>query len=68
MVVAILTAVWPQLDGVRDVFGKEELHYVVLLAYLVVNGPGTVSLDALIARRLSAPATAPRPAVQPARA
>ena len=28
MVVAILTAVWPQLDTARDLLGKEELHYM----------------------------------------
>ena len=55
MVVAILTAVWPQLDAARDLFGKEELHYLALLAYLVVTGPGALSLDALIARRIAAP-------------
>ena len=39
MVVAILTAVWPQLDTARDLFVKEELHYLALLAYLTVGGP-----------------------------
>jgi hypothetical protein len=24
----------------REIFGKEELHYIALLAYLVVSGPG----------------------------
>jgi putative oxidoreductase len=66
MVVAILTAVWPQLDTAREIFGKEELHYMALLAYLVVTGPGAVSLDALIARRLEAPAA--RATMCPARA
>jgi putative oxidoreductase len=55
MVVAIATAVWPQLDGWRELFGKEELHYLVLLAWLVVSGPGRVSLDGLIARVTAAP-------------
>ena len=53
MVVAIATAVWPQLDSAREIFGKEELHYVALLAYLVVTGPGAVSIDALLSRRLA---------------
>jgi len=52
MIVAIKTAVWPQLDTARDLFGKEELHYIALLAYLVVSGPGAVSLDALVKRVL----------------
>jgi putative oxidoreductase len=57
MVVAIMTAVWPQLDTARELFGKEELHYVALLAYLVVSGPGAIALDALAVRRLANPAT-----------
>jgi putative oxidoreductase len=68
MVVAILTAIWPQLDSWREIFGKEELHYVALLAYLVVSGPGVLSLDALIARRIETPAAGPSPAMRPARA
>lgn len=68
MVVAIATAVWPQLDAARDLFGKEELHYTVLLAYLVVNGPGLVAVDALIARRLGARMTAAPSSMQCARA
>jgi putative oxidoreductase len=59
MVVAIVTAVWPQLDTARELFGKEELHYVALLAYLVVTGPGAVALDALAVRRFAPPAAAP---------
>jgi len=59
MVVAILIAVWPQLDTARELFGKEELHYIALLAYLVVSGPGAVALDALAVRRFITPAAAP---------
>jgi putative oxidoreductase len=59
MVVAIVTAVWPQLDSWREIFGKEELHYIALLAYLVVAGPGPLSLDALVVRLLARPAPAP---------
>lgn len=71
MVVAIVTAIWPQLDSWREIFGKEELHYIALLAYLVVTGPGAVSLDALVVRLLARPAPAARPraaAPSPARA
>ena len=69
MVVAIATAIWPQLETAREIFGKEELHYMALLAYLVVTGPGLVSLDALIARRVDAPTreAAPRRAMQAVR-
>ena len=68
MVVAIATAVWPQLDSAREIFGKEELHYIALLAYLVVSGPGLVALDGLVARRLRATASATAPALRHARA
>jgi uncharacterized membrane protein YphA (DoxX/SURF4 family) len=68
MVVATLTAVWPQLDSWREIFGKEELHYLGLLAYLVVTGPGAVSLDALVARWIEAPRPETRPAMHPVRA
>jgi putative oxidoreductase len=67
MVVAIATAVWPQLESAREIFGKEEMHYITLLAYLGVTGPGAVSLDALVARWLAMPARVPRTATQPAR-
>lgn len=59
MIVAIATAVWPQLDSWRDLFGKEELHYIALLTYLVVTGPGAASLDALLVRTLTARKTTP---------
>lgn len=68
MVVAIATAVWPQLDSGRDLFGKEELHYIALLAYLVVTGPGAISLDALVVRMIGAPAPERQPPMHPARA
>jgi len=68
MAVAIATAVWPQLDSWRDLFGKEELHYIALLSYLVVTGPGAVSLDALIARRIDAVGPVVRPLPRPVRA
>jgi len=68
MVVAILTAVWPQLDTAREIFGKEELHYIALLAYLVVTGPGAISLDALATRLIGATASSPHPTMRPARA
>jgi len=52
MLVAIRTAVWPDASGVLDLFGKVEALYVVLFAWIAVAGPGPVSLDALVARRL----------------
>lgn len=72
MVVAIATAILPDVAGLGDLFGKIEPLYVVIFLYLAVYGAGPVSLDVLVARRLdrfdaddSAPAptaTAPRAA------
>jgi putative oxidoreductase len=52
MVVAIATALWPDLEGAIDLLGKAELLYIVLFAWLAIGGAGAVSLDALVARAL----------------
>jgi putative oxidoreductase len=67
MLVAIKTAIWPDAAGVLDLLGKVETLYVVLFVWLAVRGPGPVSLDALVARRLDAtPAGARVPERRPA--
>ena len=60
MVVAIRTALWAELEGVIDLFGREEYLFIALLAWLGVAGAGAVSLDAILARFLHAGA-APKP-------
>ncbi len=62
MVVAILTAVMPDLDDKLDLLGKNELLYLVIFLGLAVAGPGAFSLDQLIARRLEAKKPAAPPA------
>ena len=52
MVVAIATALWPDLEGAIDLLGKSELLYIVIFAWLAIAGAGAVSLDALAARAL----------------
>jgi putative oxidoreductase len=52
MVVAIATALWPDLAGAIDLLGKSELVYIVIFAWLAIAGAGAVSLDALVARAL----------------
>ena len=54
MVVAIATALWPDLDGLNDLLGRAEFLYIVLLVALVVRGAGAVSIDALLAKRIDA--------------
>ena len=52
MLVAIATALWPDLEGAVDLLGKSELLYIVVFAWLAIAGAGSVSLDALVARAL----------------
>jgi putative oxidoreductase len=52
MAVAIRTALWDELEGFVDLLGREELLLMLLLVWLGVAGAGTVSLDAIAARRL----------------
>ncbi|MGH7337944.1 MAG: DoxX family protein, partial [Myxococcota bacterium] len=70
MMVAIRTALWEELEGTIDLFGREEYLFIVLLAWLAIAGAGAISLDALFARRLSERAGATRsgnPAASPER-
>jgi putative oxidoreductase len=48
MVVAIATAKWAQLEGFVNLFGLEEFMLIVLLFWLHIEGPGTVSLDQVL--------------------
>lgn len=51
MGVAIITAKWVTLAGATDLFGLSEFLYIVLLIWLIVGGPGPVSLDYLFFKR-----------------
>jgi putative oxidoreductase len=68
MLVAIVTAKAQDIHGVSDLFGTVEFTYVALMAWIVIAGPGRVSLDRfLVAPRLrdsADPPAAPR-AVRP---
>lgn len=50
MVVALLTALRSDIDGVAGLFGTVEFTYIVLLLWLVVRGGGPVSVDHLVWR------------------
>ena len=52
MVVAIATAKWDDVHGIRDLLALEESQLLVLAAWIALAGPGRASLDELIARRL----------------
>jgi len=54
MIVALVTAQAENLSSLGDLFGTIECLYAVLLVGLVVQGAGTVSVDAWISTRLDA--------------
>jgi putative oxidoreductase len=54
MVVALITAILPDAEGAIDLLGKVEVLYLILFTWIAIAGPGAVSVDALIARRLDA--------------
>jgi putative oxidoreductase len=51
MTVAFLTAILPNADGLADLFTSIELTYLAIFVWLVVSGPGSISIDHLLARR-----------------
>lgn len=50
MVVALRTAIWPEVSGLVDLLGRVEVLYLVLFVWIAIAGPGAVSLDALVLR------------------
>ena len=51
MVVAILTAKRPEIDGITTLVSFDEWVYLIMFISIALIGPGALSLDALIARR-----------------
>jgi putative oxidoreductase len=51
MLVALLTAKLGKIEDWTDVFGFEELHYMLFFLWLAVAGPGPISLDWLLGRK-----------------
>jgi putative oxidoreductase len=56
MIVALITAKAEDIGSVGDLVGLIEFTYIALLAWLVVAGPGWLSLDHLMARRAASSA------------
>jgi uncharacterized membrane protein YphA (DoxX/SURF4 family) len=48
---ALVTLRGPELEGASDLFSTPELLFGVLLAWLLVEGPGPVSLDHVLFRK-----------------
>lgn len=53
MIVAIATAKRSEIDGVQSLLGFEEFSYLAMYLWLIVAGPGKLSIDHLIARRFA---------------
>ena len=73
MLVAIATAKRAQIEGVNfdgftTLLGFEEWSYLVMFVTIAIIGPGTVSLDALIAKRLAKASAPPSPTLRPTEA
>jgi putative oxidoreductase len=58
MAVAIGTAQWGDVEGVHTFLGLEEWSYLIMFLAVALIGPGRVSIDHFIARRLESNATA----------
>jgi len=54
MVVAILTAKLPDIHGLFDLVGADEFTYLCVLMMLALIGPGKLSLDRVLVRRVFA--------------
>ncbi len=48
MIVAILTAKMAEVKGIIDLFGLDEFLFILVFAYLIVSGPGWISVDRMI--------------------
>jgi putative oxidoreductase len=53
MAVALATAKAADIHGLSDLFGAVEFTYLALLLVIAVNGPGPLSADRLLVRRLA---------------
>lgn len=52
MVVAIATAKAAEITDITDVLGFSEFLYILLLIWILISGPGVVSLDKIISRKI----------------
>jgi putative oxidoreductase len=60
MVIAILTAKRGDIEGITSLFGFEEFTYMMIFLWLAISGPGALSIDRWLAKRLEK-----RPALKP---
>ena len=55
MIVAVVSAKLDQVDSLETLLGFEEVAYMALFGWLAVSGPGAISLDHLLLRRVEPP-------------
>jgi putative oxidoreductase len=53
MIVAIVKVTAPEADAISDYLSASEFLYITLMIWLIIAGPGKVSLDALIKKRFA---------------
>jgi len=68
MLVAIVTAQRDQIHALPDLFGLVEWTYFALLVWVATAGPGPISLDHLLGRRVTLDHQAPLGSDLPAKA
>ena len=56
MIVAIASALWPQVDSLETLLGFVESAYLALFVWLAIAGGGALSVDEWLRRRVTAPA------------
>jgi putative oxidoreductase len=57
MVVAIISAKRGEIEGISSLLGLSEFMYLIVFLWLAIAGPGQLSIDRLIGKRLDSPAS-----------
>jgi putative oxidoreductase len=52
MIVAIASALWPQVDSLETLLGFYETTALAVFLWLAIAGPGSISLDHVLRQRL----------------
>ncbi len=55
MLVAIATVQWEQVDSLLTLLGLEEVLFLALFLWLAIAGPGSVSVDRVLQKRMGQP-------------
>lgn len=53
MIVAVRAAQWDDVDSLFTLVGLEEVMYLAIFLWLAIAGPGVISLDRVLQKRLS---------------